>query len=131
MDANKIASAYLNSLVHSPGSHLFSLDVEPQPGVVVADLSLWMEGFCCGEASTSMSEEQHTRLVREVFAWVELALQRYFDIAVPASELSPLNAKPQAMATAAPIPEDSQAKSGEQTRRWLGVPGLQLGFSAR
>lgn len=127
MDASKIASAYLNSLVHTPGSHLFTLDAEPLPQVVLADLTLWIEGFRCGDRRESIGGR--IPLVHEVFVWVDLALQRYFHEVVPAVEPEPL--KVRAQAAAATFIEETQTPERAKRPRPVGVPMYRLGLSAR
>jgi hypothetical protein len=127
MDASKVASAYLNSLVHHPGSHLFTLDAEPLPQLVLTDLSLWIEGFRCGE----LGENVGNRIphIDEVFVWVDLALQRYFHEQVPAVEAEPL--KVRAQAAAATYSDETQTVERAERPRPLSVPTYRLGFSAR
>jgi hypothetical protein len=127
MDASKIASAYLNSLVHHPGSHLFTLDAEPLPQLVLTDLSLWIEGFRCSDLREVMGSRMP--LTDEVFVWVDLALQRYFHEQVPAVEPEPL--KVRAQAAAATYSEDTPTRTGVEHPRSLSVPTYRLGFSAR
>jgi hypothetical protein len=127
MDATKIASAYLESLVHTPGSHLFTLDAEPLPQVVLTDLSIWFEGFCCGELRSGTGNRPP--LLDEVFVWVDLALQRYFHEDVRPAEPEPLKAK--AQAAAATFSDETPRQPRQEHPRPLSVPTYRLGFTAR
>jgi hypothetical protein len=149
MDPSSIASAYLSSLIQSPGSHFISLEYRPSQQLTRSDLSVWMEGFRCafkGDRATLPAND-------EVFVWVDVALNRYFEweereerlvevdqvraqaAAAQASTVSkqmntPVIKPEQAMAQGAGA-ESSSVVERKKDPRSVSVPSLKFGFAAR
>jgi hypothetical protein len=138
MDPSSIASAYLSSLIHSPGSHFISLEHKPSRQLTLSDLCVWLEGFRCaykGDIATLPKTD-------EVFEWVDVAMKRFFEWEEQWAELDRLRAqaataqasnttiKPeQAMAQSASA--QSGTTSQKKSPRALSVPDLHFRFAAR
>lgn len=139
MDPSSIASAYLSSLIHSPGSHFISLEHRPSRQLALSDLSVWLEGFRCayrGDIATLPRTD-------EVFEWVDVAMKRFFEWEEQWAELDQLRSQA-AIAQAATttsrsgqaMAQSASAQSGTTTTlkkspRAVSVPDLRLGFAAR
>jgi hypothetical protein len=146
MDPSSVASAYLSSLIHSPGSHFISLEYRPSQQLTRSDLSVWMEGFRCAYTGDRAKLPAND----EVFVWVDVALKRYFEWEEQCVEVEQVRARAAAAQASTvneqinvPVigPEQSMAQgAGAETSpiterkkspRSLSVPSLKFGFAAR
>jgi hypothetical protein len=139
MDPSSIASAYLSSLIHSPGSHFISLEYKPSQQLTRSDLSVWLEGFRCGYRGDIATLPK----ADEVFEWVDVAMKRFFEWEEQWAELDQLRAQAataqaatttikseKAMAQSASA-ESSLTTQQKKSPRAVSVPDLRLGFAAR
>lgn len=101
MNATEVASAYLNSLVYASDSHLFSLDARPLPQLSRSDFVIWLDGFSCGVHEHSCVDDNTIPAREEVFQWVELALDRFFEDEMTNQNVAPGRIKAHAAAAAA------------------------------
>lgn len=99
MNATQVASAYLNSLVYASGSHLFSLDARPLPQLCRSDFVVWLDGFRCGVHECV--DDKTIPAAEEVFEWVELALERFFEDEMTIQNIAPGPVRAHAAAAAA------------------------------
>lgn len=137
MDPSSIASAYLSSLIHSPGSHFISLEYRPSQQLTRSDLSVWMEGFRCacrGDIASLPAND-------EVFDWVDIALKRFFEWKDPLVEqavAAQTTTVSDQTKTEAIKPEQGMAHSTNEevvaaaerkkNKRSVSGPGLRLGL---
>ena len=133
MQPSSIASAYLRSLVHFPTSHFCTLTQRPLPRMLTLDFELWMDGF---EAALDVSGFTGPLPTRdEIRWWVDVALARYFDAAIPLSEAArvrPIDAPELAREHADPpstLAADADARDSKKRPRSVTLTRLKVGLA--
>ncbi len=133
MQPQSIASAYLRSLVRFPTGHFCTLSQRPLPRMLTLDFELWMDGF---EAALDASDFAGPLPTRDEIRWyVDVALARYFDAAIPLSEaarVSPIDAPELAREHVDPpstLATVDDARESKKKPRPVTLPALKIGLA--